>query len=333
MDILEAENGSFEGDAATYEQVGSGHRMAQTAGIRGWTGQRADFPYPIMAVAGENGSGKSTLLQAAAAVYRQPPGQKPMFASQFYPDTPVDQITDASLRFSVREGPNTISKTVSKRTKRWRGNPQRPERRVVWLDLSSIQPLAARPGYPKLLKANVKEGVHTPFDEHRLRRYANIMRRPYAAAGLSVSTRDEEKNFPVYTVEGRRISGWHHGAGEIAAAELLAPDYPQNSLVLIDEVETSLHPRAQRALMRDLAAVARSNELQIIVSTHSTFILEELPQECRIYIMNEPSGRRIVTGVSPEFAMTKMDDENHPECDVYVEDPRSEALLAEIIIH
>jgi len=58
----------------------------------------------------------------------------------------------------------------------------------------------------------------------------------------------------------------------------------------------------------------------------------DLPPEARIYIMNEPSGRTIVTGVSPEFAMTRMDDYQHPECDVYAEDPRSsewiKAMLA-----
>ncbi|MBX5180963.1 ATP-binding protein [Rhizobium lentis] len=35
-------------------------------------------------------------------------------------------------------------------------------------------------------------------------------------------------------------------------------DYPKYGLVLIDEVETSLHPRAQRRLMRDLTDSART---------------------------------------------------------------------------
>lgn len=43
-------------------------------GLRGWTGQRIDFEFPIVALVGENGAGKSTVLQAAASVY-QPPGK------------------------------------------------------------------------------------------------------------------------------------------------------------------------------------------------------------------------------------------------------------------
>src|SRR5438132_7673740 len=41
----------------------------EVKGLRGWTGQRFELRYPIMAVTGENGVGKSTVLQAAASVY------------------------------------------------------------------------------------------------------------------------------------------------------------------------------------------------------------------------------------------------------------------------
>jgi hypothetical protein len=113
---------------------------------------------------------------------------------------------------------------------------------------------------------------------------------------------------------------------------LLAADFPEYGLVLIDEIETSLHPRAQRRLMHDLARIARDKELQIIVSTHSPYILAELPPEGRIYLMDGIGGREVVTGVSPEFAMTRMDEEQHPECDVYVEDPRAGAMVAEALV-
>jgi hypothetical protein len=37
-------------------------------------------------------------------------------------------------------------------------------------------------------------------------------------------------------------------------------------------------------------------------------------------------------GVSPEFSMTKMDLERHPECDVFVEDEIAQSMLREIIV-
>ena len=72
--------------------------------------------------------------------------------------------------------------------------------------------------------------------------------------------------------------------------------------------------------------------MQIIVSTHSPYILAELPLEARLYLMQGQSGRHVMTGVSPEFAMTRMDEYPYPECELYVEDGRAQTLLREIIV-
>jgi hypothetical protein len=111
------------------------------------------------------------------------------------------------------------------------------------------------------------------------------------------------------------------------------PDFHKNSLVLIDEIESSLHPRAQRRLLRDLATVARQLDLQVVLTTHSPYVLEELPPEARVCILQTPvGGREVVYGVSPEFAMTKMDDVEHTACDLYVEDVSARAMLTEILV-
>lgn len=54
--------------------------------------------------------------------------------------------------------------------------------------------------------------------------------------------------------------------------------------------------------------------------------------EARLYLMNGQSGRHVVSGVSPEFAMTRMDEYPHPECELYVEDDRAAIMLREIIV-
>ncbi|WP_210248296.1 AAA family ATPase, partial [Methylobacterium dankookense] len=297
-----------------------------------WTGQRIDFQFPIVAIVGENGSGKSTVLQAAAAVYRAPGNSIERYASDFFPDTPFEKVEGATVRFSYREGPRSSTRTVRKPSDRWRGNPERPERRIEYVDLSRIQPVGARVGYVKLLKAGVMEGEHTPFDAARLDRFSQIMGKRYAKAGISLTNIDSRRAIPVVEHGQARYSGFHQGAGEIAAAELLAADYPSYGLVLIDEVETSLHPRAQRRLIHDLARIAREKELQIILTTHSPYVLSELPPEGRIYLMEGAGGKTAVTGVSPEFAMTRMDEEQHPECDVYVEDIRAAAVVSELLV-
>lgn len=183
-----------------------------------------------------------------------------------------------------------------------------------------------------MLKSGVTEGEHAAFDPAKVSRFSEIMGRSYAGVGISTTSIHKTRFVPIIEDQSTRYSGFHQGTGQITMAEFLATDFQQYSLVLIDEIETSLHPRAQRRLIRDLARVAREREVQFIITTHSPYILEELPPECRIYLMNEAGSRTVVTGVSPEFAMTKMDEESHPECDIYVEDSRAATLVAESLI-
>jgi hypothetical protein len=150
--------------------------------------------------------------------------------------------------------------------------------------------------------------------------------------GMSYTDLDESRPVPVFGHSGNRYSGFQAGAGETVLAELLQLEIPPYSIVLIDEVESSLHPRLQRRLIRDLAELARQLELQIVLSTHSPIVLDELPAEARAQIMQIGDTRKIVYGVTPEFAMTKMDEVAQHECDLYVEDERAERMLLEIIV-
>ncbi|MHB8331350.1 MAG: AAA family ATPase, partial [Candidatus Dormibacteria bacterium] len=301
--------------------------------VRGWEGQRFTVSFPIMAVIGENGSGKSTVLQAAASVYgADPPKTKFRFASDFFPDTPWDEVRGADIRYSCREGEKQYELSVRKPTGRWRGNPERRMRNVEYIDLSRVQPVPARVGYTRLANRTLREVSASPFEATRLERLSAIMGRTYDLARMAITNGDPNRNVPVISQQGRSYSGFHQGAGETTITELLQRDLPKYSLVLIDEIESSLHPRAQRRLIRDLATKCRENELQVILTTHSPYVLEELPLEARAYILLGPADRReIVYGVSPDFAMSKMDDLPHFEIDLYVEDDRAARMLVEIL--
>lgn len=308
----------------------------EMVGIRGWDRQRFDLRFPIMAVVGENGAGKSTVLQAAASIYQAETGQtrskKYRFASDFFPETPWDRIRNAEIRGEIKEGTQLRMVTVRKPTDRWRGNPDRPKRHVVYVDLSRIQPVPARVGYTRLAKPSLSEASSQSFEQKALARLSTIMGRKYDEAKMALTDADPNREVPVISHRGAPYSGFHSGAGEITMVELLQTPMPAGSLVLIDEVETSLHPRVQRQLIRDLAVLCRERDLQVILTTHSPFVLEELPLDARAYILQPASGgREIVYGVSPEFAMTKMDEIPHPERDLYVEDPRAETMLTEIL--
>lgn len=285
-----------------------------------------------MAITGENGVGKSTILQAVASVYRSPGNERSYFASEFFPDTPWEDIRNATIGYSVREGSSSISGTVQKPTDRWRETPERRRRAVRFVDLRRMQPIVAQVGYAKIAKTASAESQRDLFDPTKLLRYSAILGRRYDEAGFALSDVDTKRWVPVISTSNDKYSGFHQGAGEAALADLLRRDFPKYSVVLIDELETSLHPRAQRRLIRDLAELCRTLELQVFITTHSPSVLEELPEEGRIQILNTAGIRTLVTGVSPFFAMSQMDDEPHPEADVFVEDEIARILVEEIIV-
>ena len=300
-------------------------------GLRGWKEQRVEFQFPIVAISGENGSGKSSIIQAAASVYRAATPAGKYYASEFFPSTAWDTIQDAAIKFSVREGGKRTEGSIRKPTERWKGNADRPIRPVEYFDLSRVLPLGGRVGYAKIAKSKHTEVSAQDFDQDRLDRLSYILNHKYVSAKMALSDIDAERRVPVLQMNRNSYSGYHQGQGETTITELIQADLPKYGLILIDEIESSLHPRAQRRLIRDLANVARERELQIILTTHSPYILEELPEIARMQIFWSEDERKIMTGVSAQFAMSKMDNSPHPDCEVYVEDELSKTMLAEIL--
>jgi predicted ATPase len=298
--------------------------------IRGWSGQRIDFSFPITAIIGENGSGKSTVLQTAACAYRSEKGNT-RFASEFFPDTAWDRITRAEVRYGYQQGTSHHIGSIRKPTTRWLGNLDRPVREVEYIDLSRIQPVSGRVGYARIAKNAHKEVSFRPFDTDRLARLSSIMGRSYDGAKFAMCDIDVKREIPVVSKSQTGYSGFHQGSGETTAAEFLQADLPKYGLVLIDEIESSLHPRTQRRLIRDLAERCREREIQIVLTTHSPYVLEELPLEARVYILETHAGKKIISGVSPQFAMSQMDDIVYPECELFVEDNAAKTMLSEIL--
>jgi predicted ATPase len=301
----------------------------EVKGVRGWSGQRVSLNFPIVAIVGENGSGKSTLIQAAACAYQG--DERVWFPSEFFPETAWDQLRDVRLDFGYKQGQDRTSGSFRKPSVRWLGGPDRPRRPVSYIDLSRLQPVGTRVGYARIAKNKHSEASAKSFDDEQVSRLSQIMGKAYENARMAISSIDAAREIPVLTRGGKPYSGFHQGSGETTIAELLRADLPKHGLILIDEIESSLHPRAQRRLIRDLAEAARLQECQIVLTTHSPYVLEELPLQARAHILEAGGTKQVVTGVSPHFAMTKMDDEQHPDCEAFVEDDRARVWLAEIL--
>lgn len=82
------------------------------------------------------------------------------------------------------------------------------------------------------------------------------------------------------TSENKSYTEAFSGSGESAVILLLYKIslLPDNSLIILDEPETSLHPGAQRRLIEYLIDLSIARKHQIVISTHSPDIIEEMPE-------------------------------------------------------
>jgi predicted ATPase len=308
-------------------------QMVEIHGLRGWSGQSVELNFPVVGIVGENGSGKSTLMKVAASVYDNKDKKKRFYPSAFFVETHWDKIEGVAINFRVRRGPNVETFRMNKPSKRWRVPENGPRRDVFMLDIARTLPLDASVGYAKIARLAASEIESAEINDAFRERLSYVLSRKYSNARFATS--DVDKNRPVGLLEREwgEMSQFHQGAGEDATLDLFRTlqGIPENSLLLIDEVEASLHPRAQRRLVRFLLWLARQRRIQVILSTHSPYVLRELPQEARILLLPGPQGLSVVYGVSADFAMSRLDDEVHPEVHLFVEDREAEVLLREIL--
>ncbi|WAJ44605.1 AAA family ATPase [Mycobacterium sp. Aquia_216] len=305
----------------------------EVAGLRGWNGELVEFRYPVVAIAGVNGAGKSTILKAAAAAYQAPSNgtAATYYPDDFFPKTPWEDVAGVSLAYNIRLGDQSKTVLVRKLTRRWRGVSKRERRSTYFLDISRIQPANTQIGYGRTAQEVISRGTAEPLTDEQLKQLSRTLGRTYETARIE---RKANKQVGVLSQNGVEYSNFHQGAGEDSILDLIAliSAVPNHSLIIIDEVEASLHPQAQRVLITEFLDLAHSKKLQILVSTHSPFILEQLPAVARMFIaVDRDSTRKVLYGVSSDFALNLMDNERHDELDIYCEDQESEYLIERIL--
>ena len=120
------------------------------------------------------------------------------------------------------------------------------------------------------------------------------------------------------------------GSGESAVVKLVHQVYqaPKGTLVLLDEPEVSLHPGAQKRLLDFLLKQTMEKGLQVVLTSHSPAIVEELPKEAIVLLHQTPDGTfSPKCSIEPNFAFQYIGQINFERPKIIVEDKLAELLV------
>lgn len=117
----------------------------------------------------------------------------------------------------------------------------------------------------------------------------------------------------------------HFSLGELCVLKLLRllNETNNQSLIIVDELEMALHPRAQVNLLRYLEEQARTKSLTVIFSTHSVTLIKTIDRKKIIYLEKQDNGDiKPIIGCFPTYAIGNIasEEETLPDLIVYVED-------------
>ena len=278
----------------------NGHRQEALTAIRirrlrGIWDIRIPLEYPVSVLAGPNGCGKSTVLFACACAYRVPGGSPRDFTpGNLFPNftsrqqaVSSDAPQQTQLEFQYVHHGSDLSMIWTRRkswTRRFLSQNQgtQPERQVYLRTLANL----TNPSEVRSVLQLGRKQVRTETLSAELLLFAQRIL-PWRYRNLELIS-GPASDLLFAEVEGlgqTRYSEFHMSSGERSILRI-SKDISalENALVLIDEIDTGLHPYTQQQAMLELQRSALRQGLQIIVASHSPIVLASVPPEARIFL-------------------------------------------------
>ena len=262
--------------------------------LRGIEDLRVPFQYPVSVLAGPNGCGKSTVLFSCACAYRVPGrGPREFTPTSLFPNFTNQQPGDLSdpvrqteLEFHYVYGGDRLS-MVWRRRKSWnrsymgRKGGMQPEREVYLRTLANLTNPSEVRG---ILQLGRKEFETRSLSPELLIFAHRIL--PWRYRDLAVISDRPNRDLLFADLDGTAsYSEFHMSSGERSVLRI-SKDISElaNALVLIDEVDTGLHPYTQQQTMLELQRSALRQGLQVVVASHSPVVIDSVPPEGRIFL-------------------------------------------------
>jgi len=247
--------------------------------IRGFQGEDIGFDFPVTALIGPNGSGKSSVLGVAGCAY------KPIKPGMFFPKSTVGDESMSGWKVEydlIDKGINprqAIKRTSSFRQAKW-VRADVADRSVVFFGIDRTVPAGEKTRYKRLMRSTyVHRPPLEPLDADVARQVEHILGK--SVSDYRVTKYGNDDKFLVGRSGSNQFSEFHFGAGESSIIRMISEieRAPENSLLLIEEIENGLHPVAAKRMVEYLIDVADRRSIQTVFTTHSDHALQPLPSE------------------------------------------------------
>lgn len=325
-------------------------RIKLTSGsLRGLGALDLPFDFPITAIAGVNGCGKSTILALACCAFHNakkgfhPPKRKTSYYTfrDFFVQHPEDVAPQGiTIAYEIAhnnwkiDDSNTEKERIGTqfRTKpkggKWNDYADRVKRNVIFVGIDRIVPHSERSqsrSYSRIFKDGKSEKPEG-WEEKVRSAVGFVLNRTYSKFRF---LEHSKYNLPIVQVGKDTYSGFNMGAGENALFEIFSLLYScgPGALLVIDEIELGLHVEAQRKFMERLKLACWETHTQVICTTHASEIFDCLPYDARHLVEKINGKTKLNTGVSSEFAFSKLSAIPGTELDIFVEDEVAKVII------
>ena len=286
----------------------------------------------VTGIFGINGCGKSTILHILDCIYRAENNQgETNYFTRFFKKDGRTTWAGSSLEVNFTiEGNNKIVK-YRKSEDRWKPRiTERPARPCYFIGIDVSVPAIER---EVVTKTNIPMIAGQPVPNVDLIRAAAsyIFGRSYDDYG---KTRSGSRNYQNVNTDGAvSYTSLSMGAGEQKLFHLLERLYnaPEYALLIVDEIDLTLHTIALHRLLDKVVEVANNKHLQVVFTSHR----EELTRRTDINIRHlwKPIGspRTLCLDHTTPSCISRLTGVINREYEVFVEDQLAAAIVRNVL--
>lgn len=295
-----------------------------------------DIPDPgVYLLTGSNGSGKTTLLTALHRL-----GFGNAFAHFFKTTTNEDKLDsygNAEINYTL--GKEEV--TYKYGNTRWAPTPKKNSHILSKFGFPQVKFIAADAKRIEATQDELKANrISSTDDEIRMDLKSILSDEKFSDLKYINTKRGNGNRAYLISkkVKGKicYFSEKNFSLGELCVLRLVTglKNISYNSLVLIDEIEMALYPKAQVALFNYLSRVAKEKNLTIIFSTHSASLIKRASRRNILLLKRMSDGTvNCLRNVYPAQALGDIayDDEISPDFLFFVEDYKAKQMLEDMI--